>query len=58
MSSHYIFIACSTPGCEARGSIYTGEDVVEGFEQDQWEMETICVPCDEHLIPPPVSGSV
>ena len=49
MSDHYIWVKCSVEGCDKRGSIYTGNEVVEGFEQDQWEMETITVPCDEHL---------
>lgn len=48
MSSHYIYVRCGIEGCTASGSIYTGGEIVEGFENDSWEGETIVATCDHH----------
>lgn len=48
MSSHYIYLSCSVPGCETRESIYTGEAFVYEFDDAEWEGETINVPCKHH----------
>lgn len=49
MSSHYVYVSCPVPECPTFASMYTGDEVLEGFQNDQWEQETILVPCDEHI---------
>jgi hypothetical protein len=48
MSTHYIYIKCRVPGCTSGGAIYTGTEIVDGFENDSWEGETITATCDDH----------
>lgn len=50
MSSHYIYIACSTEGCDSFDSIYTGsletqEGLFDDAGPDSWEGETIRARC-------------
>ena len=48
MSGHYIYIRCSTPDCKSSESIYTGDSETEGFDNADWEGETIrakCIKC-------------
>ena len=52
MSSHYIYLACSYPGCETRESIYTGDVMTDEFPDsgpDSFEGETISTRCNEHV---------
>lgn len=48
MSSHYISISCSTEGCEAFDTIYTGDQYLDHFHDREWEGETIYAKCKEH----------
>lgn len=48
MSSHYIYVSCSTEGCDAFDSIYTGNESLDNFNDNTWEGETISVPCKIH----------
>lgn len=51
MSSHYIYLACSYPGCETIESIYTGDVMTNNFPDSgsaSFEGETITVRCNEH----------
>jgi len=48
MSSHYVYINCRVADCTTSGSIYTGSEIVDGFENDSWEGETITATCDNH----------
>lgn len=43
MSSHYIYIRCST--CPENDMIYTGNLTTEAFDDNDWEGETIMVQC-------------
>ena len=48
MSSHYIYLACSTNGCNSHESIYTGDVQADDFEDSgphSWEGETIRISC-------------
>jgi hypothetical protein len=48
MSSHYIYLACSYPGCDTRESIYTGDKYTDDFSSGEWEGETIEARCTIH----------
>lgn len=43
MSSHYIDVQCKF--CDSRDSIYTGDTELDGFDDADWEGETIYVAC-------------
>jgi len=45
MSSHYILVHCDTDGCGNSDSIYTGDTVLTGFDDADWEGEIIYVTC-------------
>lgn len=48
MSSHYIYLACTTEGCSSYESIYTGDVYTDEFDDsgpNSWEGETIHVLC-------------
>ena len=45
MSSHYIYIGCSTPECKSFESIYTGDLETYEFDDADWEGEVIRVKC-------------
>ena len=52
MSSHYIYVSCSTEGCDSFDSIYTGDATTDNFEDsghDSWEGETITIRCRKCL---------
>jgi hypothetical protein len=51
MSSHYLYLACSYPGCTTTETIYTGDLYTDSFSDagpDSWEGETITIRCKEH----------
>lgn len=48
MSTHYIYISCSTDECDSIESIYTGDAHTELFDDsgpDSWEGEIITALC-------------
>lgn len=52
MSSHYIYLICSYPGCTTSESIYTGDVYANDFPDygpDSFEGESISVRCTEHV---------
>lgn len=49
MSSHYVYVSC--PTCDAIESIYTGETVLDAFDDDDWEggfIKATCRQCKNH----------
>lgn len=52
MSSHYIYLHCSYPGCTTSESLYTGDLFANDFPDcgpDSFEGESISVRCNEHV---------
>lgn len=48
MSSHYIYVQCPVVECEASDAIYTGNEILDHFNDSAWEGETIHAKCKEH----------
>ena len=48
MSSHYIFVSCPVEDCEKFETIYTGGEILDNFNDLEWEGETILAKCNEH----------
>lgn len=48
MSSHYIYVTCSTEGCDSFESIYTGDAYTDLFDDagpESWEGSFITAKC-------------
>ena len=52
MSSHYLYLTCKEPGCDATENIYMGDVLTFTFPDSgpySFEGETLAVWCNDHI---------